>query len=74
VFTGRTVLEVCAAHLHMTPVPPSQLVGAAIPAELEALILACLEKEPARRPASANAVRAALRACREAPEPERLAA
>jgi eukaryotic-like serine/threonine-protein kinase len=75
VFTGRTVLEVCAHHLHSVPVPPSQRAGAAIPVELEALLLACLEKDPARRPASADAVRTALRACHEAlAEPERLAA
>jgi eukaryotic-like serine/threonine-protein kinase len=75
VFTGRTVLEVCAHHLHTVPIPPSHRAGIALPPELDALLLACLEKDPARRPASAAAVRTALRACRAAlAEPERLAA
>ena len=66
VFTGRTVPEVCGHHLHSAPVPPSRRLGAPIPADLEALILSCLEKDPARRPADATALRTALRACGDA--------
>jgi serine/threonine protein kinase len=66
VFTGRTVLEVCSQHLQATPVPPTQRLGKPVPPDLERLILACLEKDPARRPASARALQAALRACRDA--------
>jgi serine/threonine protein kinase len=62
VFSGRTVPEVCGHHLHSTPVPPSRRLGAPVPAGLEAAILACLAKDPARRPSSATALRAALRA------------
>ncbi|HKE17785.1 MAG TPA: serine/threonine-protein kinase [Kofleriaceae bacterium] len=64
VFTGRTVPEVCGHHLHSVPVPPSRRLGTPVPAALEALILCCLEKDPARRPADATALRTALRACR----------
>ncbi len=66
VFTGRSVMEVCSHHLRSRPVPPSDRLGAPVPADLEALILACLEKEPAARPADARALRGALRACRDA--------
>jgi serine/threonine-protein kinase len=66
VFTGRSVMEVCSHHLRTEPEPPSARLGAPVPADLEALILACLEKNPAARPADARALRAALRACRDA--------
>jgi serine/threonine-protein kinase len=59
-FSGRTVLEVCSHHLRSTPVPPCERLGAPIPRELEALILACLAKSPEDRPASAAALQAAL--------------
>ena len=67
VFDGRTVVEVCSHHLHTRPVPPSQrLGGAPVPADLEALVLRCLEKDPAARPADARALQQALRACADA--------
>ena len=66
VFTGRNLLEVCGHHLHSLPVPPSERLGARVPADLEALILSCLEKDPDRRPADASSLQAALRACGEA--------
>ena len=59
VFSGNTVVEVCSHHLHSKPQPPSERVGS-VPAELEALILRCLEKDPAARPASARELATAL--------------
>lgn len=53
VFTGKTTVEVCAKHLSLAPESPSTRLGQPIPADLEALILDCLQKDPARRPASA---------------------
>jgi serine/threonine-protein kinase len=62
VFEGKTVVEVCGHQLHTAPTPPSERLGRALPAGLEALTLACLEKDPARRPASAVELLARLRA------------
>jgi serine/threonine-protein kinase len=70
VFRGRTILEVCGHHLHTEPLPPSRRVDrpaeAAIPGDLEALILRCLAKDPSARPASARELRTALAACGDA--------
>ena len=63
VFDGKTMVEVCAHHLHSIPEPPSDRLGAPVPADLEALLLACLAKKPADRPASAHLLRERLRAC-----------
>jgi serine/threonine-protein kinase len=64
VFEGRTVLEVCGHHLHTRPVPPSTRLGRTLPDDLEALLLACLEKDPKLRPQSAPEFNVRLRACR----------
>ncbi len=66
VFEGASAVEICARHLNDAPLPPSQRAGVTVPKDLEALILACLEKDPARRPTSAEALRAALLACGDA--------
>jgi eukaryotic-like serine/threonine-protein kinase len=66
VFSGWTALEVCSQHLQAKPVPPSQRLGKPVAPDLERLILACLEKDPAQRPPGARAMRAALRACQDA--------
>jgi serine/threonine-protein kinase len=63
VFEGATLIEVCSHHLHTAPVPPSQRVGHALPPKLEALVMACLEKDPRRRPQSAQQVADSLLAC-----------
>ncbi len=59
VFTG-TLVEVCSHHLHTAPEPPSRKLGQPIPAKLEALVQACLEKDPARRPQTAEALAESL--------------
>jgi serine/threonine protein kinase len=64
-FDARTLVEVCAMHLHQPPVPPSQRLGEALPAELEALVLSCLAKSKAERPPSAAALEDALSRCAE---------
>ena len=49
-------------HLHQEPEPLSAR-GVTISAELEAVVLACLDKEPDRRPQSAAELRRRLEAC-----------
>jgi serine/threonine-protein kinase len=64
VFGGKTTVEVCAHHLHSTPLPPSQRVQAPVDGALEAILLECLAKEPAQRPASAKRLGERLAAAR----------
>ena len=55
-FEARTILELCAHHLHTPPVPPSVRLGRATDPALEAALLRCLAKEPSDRPPSALAL------------------
>ena len=63
VFDGTTIVEICSHHLHTPPVPPSERLGRPVPQGLETWILACLEKDPVRRPATAGAAAEALEGC-----------
>jgi serine/threonine-protein kinase len=63
VFEGNTIIEICGHHLHTPPTPPSERLGRPLPAALEAWVLACLEKDPARRPASASEAAVRLGRC-----------
>jgi hypothetical protein len=63
VFRGKTLVEVCSHHLHTAPEPPSKRLDRAVPADLEALILECLAKDPTERPAGAHELRRRLEAC-----------
>ncbi|RLB49189.1 MAG: serine/threonine protein kinase, partial [Deltaproteobacteria bacterium] len=56
VFRAATIVGVCADHLHTEPESPSARLGASVPADLEALILECLRKDPGDRPQSAAAL------------------
>src|SRR5262245_31897433 len=47
VFEAKNAVDLFAQHLHTTHIPPSQRTEIPIPAELDALVLACLEKDPA---------------------------
>ncbi len=66
VFSGDSIVEICGHHLHTVPSPPSERLGKALPADLERLVLACLQKEPAKRPRGAQSLRDALLACASA--------
>jgi serine/threonine-protein kinase len=54
VFSGNSAVAVLAAHIRDEPEPPSRRTELAIPSELEDVILACLAKDPAARPQSAE--------------------
>jgi WD40 repeat protein/tRNA A-37 threonylcarbamoyl transferase component Bud32 len=58
-FQAASVLETLKQVLEREPVPPRQL-NAAVPRDLETVCLKCLEKEPARRYAGAEALAADL--------------
>ena len=56
IFEGRNVVEVMLHHTHTPPPKLSTRSELPIPGPLEDLIMECLEKDPARRPASAETV------------------
>ena len=56
VFEESTAVAMILAHVEKTPPPPSTRTELGIPADLERLVLDLLEKDPARRPASADEV------------------
>ena len=60
------MVEVCSQHLHQQPQSLAAR-GIAISAELDAVVLACLEKDPKRRPQTANELRARVEACHVKP-------
>ncbi len=54
VFTGDTPMQLLVQHAQATPVPPSARTELPIPKELDAIVLACLAKNPSDRPQSAR--------------------
>lgn len=62
-FVGGGIVEICSHHLHSLPTAPSVRRGEPIGDDLDALILACLAKDPSARPASAAQLAEALAAC-----------
>jgi serine/threonine-protein kinase len=62
VFEGNTPLEIIGHHAHTTPAPPSTRTELPVPPQLDAVILACLRKDPADRPQTADELEAALAA------------
>ncbi len=60
-FGGKNKLAILNKQLNQTPTPPSQVCEKGdVDPELEEIILHCLQKDPANRPASADAVAEAL--------------
>jgi serine/threonine protein kinase len=62
-FTGGSAYEVLAHHLNSIPRPPSEVLGRAVTPELEAIVLRCLEKDPAARPATGRDLLESLEIC-----------
>lgn len=66
-FQGPDVREIARAHLGEPPLPPSLRTSSHVPTDLEDVLMACLEKEPARRHADGRALLRALEACASDP-------
>jgi serine/threonine-protein kinase len=63
VFEGDTPVQLIVKHAKDTPTPPSSLSEHEIPEALERIILSCLAKDPAERPASAQDLARQLHEC-----------
>ena len=62
VFEGASFYDVVSKHIKEAPEPPSRHASQQVPPELDAVILACLEKEPERRPSGARELERRLKA------------
>jgi serine/threonine-protein kinase len=66
VFEADTPMKVLMHHVNTAPIPPSQRTELPIPIELDELVLACLQKDPARRPQNAGELFRMAYNCRSA--------
>jgi len=64
VFEADTPMKMFLQHMQAQPIPPSQRSELRIPREVDDLVLACLEKDPAKRPQSAEQLLRMVRQCR----------
>jgi hypothetical protein len=64
VFDSANAVQVLIHHVHEPAVPPSRRSPHHIPRQLDALVLACLHKDPARRPRDAEMLLQMLDECR----------
>jgi serine/threonine-protein kinase len=63
VFHDANPVTLALKHVQAPPDPPSMRTELPIPKAFEALVLQCLAKKPADRPATAHDVAAAIAAC-----------
>jgi len=63
VFDSLTPMRTMVKHVQETPRPPSSRAPHAVPADVDALVLACLAKDPEQRPRDGEAVYEMVRAC-----------
>jgi serine/threonine-protein kinase len=54
VFEADSPMKMMLQHVQAQPVPPSQRTELAIPREVDDIVLACLQKDPDRRPQNAE--------------------
>jgi serine/threonine-protein kinase len=64
VFEADSPMKMLVQHLQTEPVPPSARTELPIPEELDKLVLACLQKDPRRRPQSAGELFRMAQQCR----------
>mgnify|MGYP001500083558 CR=1 FL=1 len=65
VFPKKESLALAVAHVRETPAPPSTRTELPVPKALDALILRCLAKDPAERPAGSTELSRLLQECVE---------
>jgi serine/threonine-protein kinase len=63
-FSGESVVEICAHHLHSTPPAPSEHLP--VPKDLERIVVGCLAKDRGERPQSAEELSRLLEDCCDA--------
>jgi serine/threonine protein kinase len=68
VFEGKSIAQAFMQHTSQLPVSPQDRLGRKVDAELSALLLRCLYKEPIDRPQSAEELSRALSECSAASE------
>jgi serine/threonine-protein kinase len=68
VFDERSPMSMALAHVEKEPEPPSNRTELPIPASLERIVMACLEKKPEDRPQSAAELAQLLDDCTDIPE------
>lgn len=67
VFDAPALMPLLMQHVRDEPIAPSLRTEQPIPRELDELVLACLQKDPGRRPADAEALLRMIPACRTDP-------
>jgi eukaryotic-like serine/threonine-protein kinase len=66
VFEGATAVATILKHVTEPPIPPSERTENEVPADFEAVILRCLEKDPAKRPQNVDELSHLLAQCKDA--------
>jgi serine/threonine-protein kinase len=64
VFEADTPMKMLMQHMQAEPVPPSQRTELPVPRELDEFVLACLQKDPAKRPQNAEKLLQIVHTCR----------
>lgn len=68
VFEGASAMAMAVAQVQQQPVPPSFRAEQPIPASLQSVVMACLEKLPANRPQTVAELASLLDECADVPQ------